>query len=116
LVCILIQEEVHEAQTEYNLIIAGFLQTEIIDLSNGKASVGIDKLLYSGGLRSYLQSFHVEDFLLSQQAPLKQIRETQHKASTDVESPQVQLFQELTIERIWQDVLGYLQPLILDIS
>jgi transcription-repair coupling factor (superfamily II helicase) len=111
LVCILIQEEVHEAQTEYNLIIAGFLQTEIIELSNGKASVGIDELLYSGGLRSYLESFQVEDLLLSQQAPLQQIMETQYKASTDIEFPQVQLRQQSTIEQIWQDVLEQLQPL-----
>jgi single-stranded-DNA-specific exonuclease RecJ len=56
LVCILIQEEVHEAQTEYNLITAGFLPTNIINVSHGKASVGVEQLLYSGGLRSYLES------------------------------------------------------------
>lgn len=57
LVCILIQEEVHEAQTEYNLILAGFLPTNMIEGSNGKASVGIDELLYGGALQSYLESF-----------------------------------------------------------
>jgi tetratricopeptide (TPR) repeat protein len=56
LVCILIQEEVSEAQAEYNLILAGFLPTNMITLSAGKALVGIDELLYSGGLRSYLES------------------------------------------------------------
>ena len=56
LVCILIQEEVHEAQNEYNLITAGFLPTNMINMSNGKASVGVEQLLYSGGLRSYLES------------------------------------------------------------
>ena len=56
LVCILIQEEVSEAQAEYNLILAGFLPTNMITLSAGKALVGIDELLYSGGLRSYLKS------------------------------------------------------------
>lgn len=55
LVCILIQEKVNEAQTEYNLIMAGFLPTNRIDISNGKASVSINELLYSGGLRSYLE-------------------------------------------------------------
>ncbi|TAE59784.1 MAG: tetratricopeptide repeat protein [Nostocales cyanobacterium] len=55
LVCILIQEEVSEAQTEYNLILAGFLPTNMITSVNGKALVGIDELLYSGGLRSYLE-------------------------------------------------------------
>ena len=56
LVCILIQEEVSEAQAEYNLILAGFLPTNMITSNTGKALVGIDKLLYSGGLRSYLES------------------------------------------------------------
>ena len=56
LVCILIQEEVSEAQAEYNLILAGFLPTNMITSNTGKALVGIDELLYSGGLRSYLES------------------------------------------------------------
>ncbi|WP_165790172.1 tetratricopeptide repeat protein [Cuspidothrix issatschenkoi] len=56
LVCILIQEEVSEAQAEYNLILAGFLPTNMIKSNTGKALVGIDELLYSGGLRSYLES------------------------------------------------------------
>ena len=56
LVCILIQEEVSEAQAEYNLIFAGFLPTNMITSNTGKALVGIDELLYSGGLRSYLES------------------------------------------------------------
>jgi tetratricopeptide (TPR) repeat protein len=56
LVCILIQEEVSEAQAEYNLILAGFLPTNMIKLAASKALVGIDELLYSGGLRSYLES------------------------------------------------------------
>ena len=52
LVCILIQEEVSEAQAEYNLILAGFLPTNMIT----SAAVGINELLYSGGLRSYLDN------------------------------------------------------------
>ncbi|MBD2691011.1 tetratricopeptide repeat protein [Anabaena catenula] len=56
LVCILIQEEVSEAQAEYNLILAGFLPTNMIKLAASKALVAIDELLYSGGLRSYLES------------------------------------------------------------
>ena len=56
LVCILIQEEVSEAQAEYNLILAGFLPTNMIKSVASKALVGIDELLYSGGLRSYLES------------------------------------------------------------
>ncbi|MDB9379804.1 tetratricopeptide repeat protein [Nodularia sphaerocarpa] len=54
LVCILIQEEVSEAQPQYNLILAGFLPTDMITVAGGKASVGINELLYAGGLRGYL--------------------------------------------------------------
>ncbi len=61
LVCILIQEEVSEAQAEYNLILAGFLPTNMITSNTGKASVGIDELLYAGGLRSYLESLTSSD-------------------------------------------------------
>ncbi|MBD2145831.1 tetratricopeptide repeat protein [Sphaerospermopsis sp. FACHB-1194] len=57
LVCILIQEEVSEAQSEYNLILAGFLPTNIIKSRRFKAFVGIEELFYPGALRGYLQSF-----------------------------------------------------------
>ncbi|WP_390625583.1 MULTISPECIES: hypothetical protein [Calothrix] len=58
LVCILIQEEVNESQNTYNLILSGFLPTNMIQFSEGNnfASYGIDELLYCGGLYSYLQS------------------------------------------------------------
>jgi uncharacterized protein YjbI with pentapeptide repeats len=56
LVCVLIQEEVNEAQGEYNFIMAGFRPTNMIDVSNGQASIQINQLLYSGGLRCYLES------------------------------------------------------------
>ena len=67
LVCILIQEEVNEAQSEYNLILAGFLPTNMIKLTNGKkmtnakACIGLDELLYFCGLRTYLDNLkHLE--------------------------------------------------------
>ncbi|MBN3950876.1 MAG: tetratricopeptide repeat protein [Nostoc sp. NMS7] len=56
LICILIQEEVSEAQAEYHLIQAGFLPTVMITVNNGTASVKIDELLYCGGLQSYLEN------------------------------------------------------------
>jgi hypothetical protein len=59
LICILIQEEVNEAQPKYNLISAGFLPSCMIEVSNGRASVGISELLYSGGLRSYLMQANI---------------------------------------------------------
>ncbi len=58
-VCILIQEEVNEAQTEYHLFFAGFLPTQMIKLKTGKISFGIDQLLYGGGLRYYLEQLQI---------------------------------------------------------
>ena len=54
-VCILIQEEVNEAQPEYHLFLAGFLPTRMIKLKTGKISFGIEQLLYGGGLWCYLE-------------------------------------------------------------
>ncbi|BAY24294.1 TPR repeat-containing protein [Calothrix sp. NIES-2100] len=59
-VCILIQEEVHEAQPEYHLFLAGFLPTQMIKLKRGKISFGINQLLYGGGLWSYLEQLQAE--------------------------------------------------------
>lgn len=55
IVCILIQEEVNEAQTAYHLFLAGFLPTSMIKLKTGKISFGINQLLYGGGLFAYLE-------------------------------------------------------------
>jgi tetratricopeptide (TPR) repeat protein len=55
IVCILIQEEVNEAQGEYHLFLAGFLPTQMIKLKTGKISFGINQLLYGGGLWWYLE-------------------------------------------------------------
>ncbi|MDZ7962040.1 MAG: tetratricopeptide repeat protein [Aulosira sp. DedQUE10] len=54
-VCVLIQEEVHEAQPEYHLFLAGFLPTQMIKLKTGRISFGINQLLYGGGLFGYLE-------------------------------------------------------------
>ncbi|WP_071190276.1 tetratricopeptide repeat protein [Trichormus sp. NMC-1] len=55
IVCILIQEEVNEAQSKYHLFLAGFLPTKMIKLKTGKISFGINQLLYAGGLWCYLE-------------------------------------------------------------
>ncbi|MBK1987805.1 tetratricopeptide repeat protein [Sphaerospermopsis aphanizomenoides BCCUSP55] len=55
IVCILIQEEVNEAQSEYHLFLAGFLPTKMIKLKTGIISFGINQLLYGGGLLCYLE-------------------------------------------------------------
>ncbi|GBE91636.1 tetratricopeptide repeat protein [Nostoc cycadae] len=57
IVCILIQEEVHEAQSEYHLFLAGFLPTRMIKLKTGRIAFGIEQLLYGGGLRCYLEQY-----------------------------------------------------------
>ncbi|MGI2907354.1 tetratricopeptide repeat protein [Tolypothrix sp. VBCCA 56010] len=54
-ICILIQEEVNEAQPEYHLFVAGFLPTQMIKLKTGRISFGIEQLLYGGGLYCYLE-------------------------------------------------------------
>lgn len=52
LACVLIREKIEDDQSEFHLILAGFLPVSMIQ--NDK--IGINQLLYSGGLRSYLES------------------------------------------------------------
>ena len=57
LVCVLITEIVSVEQAEYSLILAGFLPTKMIEIDDHEEStfLTIDQLLYSGGLRGYLE-------------------------------------------------------------
>ncbi|MEH2178129.1 tetratricopeptide repeat protein [Nostoc sp.] len=68
-VCILIQEDVSEAQSEYHLFLAGFLPTQMIKLKTGKISFGIEQLLYGGGLWCYLEQFQSSINNSSRQQP-----------------------------------------------
>ncbi|WP_371416909.1 tetratricopeptide repeat protein [Dolichospermum sp. UHCC 0259] len=61
LVCILCQEEFSDTEKEYGLIIAGFLPTNMIKSTGDKTLVGIDELLYPGGLCGYLESLSFYD-------------------------------------------------------
>ncbi len=61
-VCILIQEEVSEAQPEYHLFLAGFLPTQMIKLRTGRISFGIEQLLYGGGLWCYLEQLQAAKY------------------------------------------------------
>ncbi|WP_016949829.1 tetratricopeptide repeat protein [Anabaena sp. PCC 7108] len=61
IICILIQEEVHEAQSKYHLFLAGFLPTQMIKLKTGKISFGISQLLYAGGLWYYLEQLQASN-------------------------------------------------------
>jgi hypothetical protein len=56
LVCVLCQEEFSDIEKEYRFIMAGFLPTNMIQSAFNEAIVGIDELLYPGGLRGYLDS------------------------------------------------------------
>ncbi|MBW4674282.1 MAG: tetratricopeptide repeat protein [Desmonostoc geniculatum HA4340-LM1] len=71
-VCILIQEDVSEAQSEYHLFLAGFLPTRMIKLKTGKISFGIDQLLYGGGLFCYLEQLQSSENqnYFTQQTPI----------------------------------------------
>ncbi|AVH73870.1 tetratricopeptide repeat protein [Nostoc sp. 'Lobaria pulmonaria (5183) cyanobiont'] len=68
-VCILIQEDVSEAQSEYHLFLAGFLPTQMIKLKTGKISFGIEQLLYGGGLWCYLEQLQSSVNSSSRQQP-----------------------------------------------
>ncbi|MEH1924806.1 tetratricopeptide repeat protein [Nostoc sp.] len=68
-VCILIQEDVSEAQSEYHLFLAGFLPTRMIKLKTGKISFGIEQLLYGGGLWCYLEQLQSSRNNSSRQQP-----------------------------------------------
>ncbi len=61
-VCILIQEDVSEAQPEYHLFLAGFLPTQMIKLRTGRISFGIEQLLYGGGLWCYLEQLQASKY------------------------------------------------------
>ncbi|MBA3921147.1 MAG: tetratricopeptide repeat protein, partial [Nostocaceae cyanobacterium] len=55
LVCILIKGKLEDDQAKsFNLIFAGFLPTNMMKTTYGKCSVGINELLYGGGLHNYL--------------------------------------------------------------
>lgn len=58
IICILSQENFKESQTEHKLITAGFLPTYMIKANNSKALIGINELLYAGGLKSYIESIY----------------------------------------------------------
>ncbi len=81
-VCILIQEEVNEAQPEYHLFMAGFLPTQMIKLRTGRISFGIEQLLYGGGLFCYLEQLQsAQKYHLPKQAsPYQHLPKPQNKS------------------------------------
>ncbi|MBE9037719.1 tetratricopeptide repeat protein [aff. Roholtiella sp. LEGE 12411] len=91
-VCILIQEEVNEAQPEYHLFLAGFLPTRMIKLRTGKISFGINQLLYGGGLWCYLEQLQssVNYNSSKEQAPIYQYDYKQEILSKPINNQLIQ--------------------------
>lgn len=58
IVFVLIEEnfDFQHKNEEYNIILAGFLPAEMLDRSQEVVNISIEELLYSGGLKSYLES------------------------------------------------------------
>ncbi len=95
LVCVLIQEELSEAQAEYHLILAGFLPTQLIK-DSGQPSFKIDELLYGGGLRSYLENL---DSLQanSVRIPIPKIRQEDEQAFEQIQAMISQAYSYLSL-------------------
>jgi WD40 repeat protein len=55
-VFVLIEEDFERENYQYNLILAGFLPTEMLDRTQPILRLTLQDLLYSGGLKSYLTS------------------------------------------------------------
>ncbi|BAY67166.1 heat shock protein DnaJ domain-containing protein (plasmid) [Calothrix brevissima NIES-22] len=56
IICLLIPEKITILQQKYCLIFAGFIPVSLINGSGTKVSLGINDLLYIGGLKKYLSS------------------------------------------------------------
>ncbi|AFY57887.1 TPR repeat-containing protein [Rivularia sp. PCC 7116] len=89
IVCVLIQEEVNEAQSKYNMVLAGFLPTEMIKLRTGKISFGIEQLFYAGGLRSYLEYLQAStSYIPANISPQQQLLKTSlNQIATPIVTP-----------------------------
>jgi len=102
-VCILIQEDVSEAQSEYHLFLAGFLPTQMIKLKTGKISFGIEQLLYGGGLWCYLEQLQSStNNYYKQQIPI-------YKYLPKQETPSKPTNNQLTKSSFQAELENYLQ-------
>ncbi|MBW4646267.1 MAG: tetratricopeptide repeat protein [Goleter apudmare HA4340-LM2] len=104
-VCILIQEEVSEAQPEYHLFLAGFLPAKMIKLKTGRISFGIDQLLYGGGLCCYLEQLQSAQNKSQQQHSL--IYPYKYRQETPPQQNQHQLIQTLSAPEAEQELLHF---------
>ena len=73
IVFVLIEENLdsEHKNEEYNIILAGFLPTEMLDRSQPVVNVSLEDLLYSGGLKSYLESIQDIGEPVPEQVPEK---------------------------------------------
>lgn len=95
IVCFLIQEEVNEAQAEFNIISAGFLPTDRIDTH--VTSLSIEDLYYLGGLRRYL------DFLEQQELFRQRLIASRLCSTLDRQRDE-------KLRVIWWTVLNHIHP------
>ncbi|MGL5193216.1 MAG: WD40 repeat domain-containing protein [Chroococcales cyanobacterium] len=58
IIFVLIPEAIPPSQSEYQPILAGFLPTHLIAMSEGRARLYLDDLFYMGGLNLYLESLN----------------------------------------------------------
>ena len=58
--CVLIREPVNETTEEYHLVLAGFLPSNLLSLPGDDIRLGMEDLLYSGGLCGYLEGLASE--------------------------------------------------------
>ncbi|HEY9835926.1 MAG TPA: WD40 repeat domain-containing protein [Vampirovibrionales bacterium] len=56
IIFVLIREPIHPSRSDYHPILAGFLPTHLIAMSEGRARLCLDDLFYMGGLNLYLES------------------------------------------------------------
>lgn len=63
IVCLWMEEKVSDLPKEHHLVLAGFLPTHLLTLGEGEISKKIDDLLYSGSLRSYLETLEYSKYL-----------------------------------------------------
>ncbi|MDY6781417.1 MAG: hypothetical protein SW833_02485 [Cyanobacteriota bacterium] len=98
LVCVLLQEQVSEAQSQYNLVFAGFMGAELIETDAEISRFTIQDLLYSGGLPKYLEIFENRKQLFNSYRGIKQ------KTNAD--------FNNLNCSKLWNKLLDeiYTEP------
>lgn len=82
IVCILIEEEIDEAQAEYHLIFAGFLPSKLITEQQKDYHLKIGDLLYASGLKWFLENAESVEVLIEESQDASE--ETSISSSSDI--------------------------------